>query len=68
MRLALSSTSSSKLLRVGVHLRLKAHSLQFFFPFFDARVPQSLPCLYDEALAAALDLSLSPDQKKNKVL
>ncbi|KMT18191.1 hypothetical protein BVRB_2g023630 isoform B [Beta vulgaris subsp. vulgaris] len=32
----------------------------------DYRVPQSLPCLYDEALAAALDLSLSPDQKKNK--
>ncbi|CAO2825683.1 unnamed protein product [Amaranthus hypochondriacus] len=31
----------------------------------DFRIPQSLPCLYDEALAAALDLS-SPNHKKDK--
>ncbi|KNA16893.1 hypothetical protein SOVF_085080 isoform B [Spinacia oleracea] len=32
----------------------------------DFRIPQSLPCLYDEALAAALDMNVSPNQKKQK--
>ncbi|XP_021769200.1 uncharacterized protein LOC110733455 isoform X2 [Chenopodium quinoa] len=32
----------------------------------DFRIPQSLPCLYDKALTAALDLNFSPNQKKNK--
>uniref|UniRef100_A0A803M3U7 V-SNARE coiled-coil homology domain-containing protein n=1 Tax=Chenopodium quinoa TaxID=63459 RepID=A0A803M3U7_CHEQI len=32
----------------------------------EIRIPQSLPCLYDEALTAALDLNFSPNQKKNK--
>ncbi|KAL2945079.1 Syntaxin-binding protein 5 [Bienertia sinuspersici] len=32
----------------------------------DFRIPESLPCLYDEALTAALDLNFSPNQKTNK--
>ncbi|KAL9226707.1 hypothetical protein vseg_002487 [Gypsophila vaccaria] len=32
----------------------------------DFRIPQSLPCLHDNALAAALNMSFSPKQKNNK--
>ncbi|KAK9683482.1 hypothetical protein RND81_10G144000 [Saponaria officinalis] len=32
----------------------------------DFRIPQSLPCLHDKALAAALNMNFSPKQKNNK--
>ncbi|KAH9622373.1 hypothetical protein KSS87_015889 [Heliosperma pusillum] len=32
----------------------------------DFRIPQSLPCLHDKAMAAALNMNFSPSQKKNK--